>query len=80
MLIYHRLADDQKKGRPDKGAAKAFSLAKVYMQQHKCIVKQNSFRIFSFKAGAKYSLVSNFRDNPYRHSRKITANQYRNSV
>ncbi|WP_433830053.1 RagB/SusD family nutrient uptake outer membrane protein [Flavobacterium anhuiense] len=49
-------------GRPDKGAAKAF-LAKVYMQQHKWTEAKTALEFLISGAGAKYSLVANYRDN-----------------
>jgi len=50
------------KGRPDKGAAKAF-LAKAYMQQHKWPEAKTALEYLITGPGAKYSLVSNYRDN-----------------
>ena len=49
-------------GRPDKGAAKAF-LAKVYMQQHKWPEAKTALEYLITGPGAKYNLVSNYRDN-----------------
>jgi hypothetical protein len=49
-------------GRPDKGAAKAM-LAKIYMQQHKWTEAKVALEYLITGAGAKYSLVSNYRDN-----------------
>ncbi|TPG31606.1 RagB/SusD family nutrient uptake outer membrane protein [Flavobacterium pectinovorum] len=54
-------ASDQT-GRPDKGAAKAF-LAKVYMQQHKWADAKTALEYLISGPGAKYSLVSNYKDN-----------------
>jgi len=54
-------ASDQT-GRPDKGAAKAM-LAKIYMQQHKWTEAKVALEYLISGAGAKYSLVSNYRDN-----------------
>jgi hypothetical protein len=49
-------------GRPDKGAAKAF-LAKVYMQQRKWAEAKTALEYLITGPGARYSLVSNYRDN-----------------
>lgn len=49
-------------GRPDKGAAKAM-LAKVYMQQHKWTDAKTALEYLITGPGAKYSLVTNYRDN-----------------
>ncbi|OYX86588.1 MAG: RagB/SusD family nutrient uptake outer membrane protein [Flavobacteriales bacterium 32-34-25] len=49
-------------GRPDKGAAKAF-LAKTYMQQRKWPEAKSALEYLITGAGARYSLVSNYRDN-----------------
>lgn len=49
-------------GRPDKGAAKAF-LAKLYMQQRKWPEAKTALEYLITGPGAKYRLVSNYRDN-----------------
>lgn len=49
-------------GRPDKGAVKAM-LAKTYMQQHKWSEAKTVLEFLISGEGAKYSLVSNYKDN-----------------
>ncbi len=54
--------DASNTGRPTKGAVKAM-LAKMYMQQHRWSEAKTALDFLVVGEGAKYSLVSNYKDN-----------------